>query len=458
MTKRIRIGNAAGFWGDNLDAPRLTCATGRLDYLTLEYLAELTMSILAHQRSRDPDAGFVTDFPKVISSLVPILTDQPGLRIVTNAGGMNPSRCAQRVSEILAGAGLSEVTVAAVAGDDVLGDLDKHIAEGEQFSHFEMGQSLGSLREQLISGNAYLGARGIVQALAGGARIVITGRVADASLTLGPSVHEFGWKWDDWDRLAAATVAGHVIECGAQATGGIYSDLTEDISLADVGYPIAEISEDGSLVITKPDDSGGTVSVGSVAEQIVYEIGDPAHYLTPDVDVDFTQVQLSQTGDDRVSLTGVRGGPRPETLKVSLAYRDGYKLEGTLVVAGRDAAAKARRAADVILERVKRAGHDLDRTNVELLGTGDSVPGVWPAQAEPWEVVLRITAHDPSRDALSRLSREFAPLVTSGPPGVTGYTGARPKPQQVLAYWPTTIARSRVSAEVVVKRAGEWSA
>ena len=455
--KTICIGNAAGFWGDQIDAPRLLCEEARLDYLTLEYLAERTMSILAHQRSRNPNAGYVTHFPTVVESLLPSLKTQPDLRIVTNAGGMNPAACVRRVGEILSAVNLDDVPLAMVTGDDLLPDLDTHLASGETFAHFETDRPLGELRGKVISVNAYLGAVGIVEALSKGARVVITGRVADASLTVGPAVYEFGWAWDQWDHLAAATVAGHLIECGAQATGGMYSGWTDELPLADVGYPIAEISDDGSLSITKAEGTAGSVTTGTVAEQLVYEIGDPAHYLTPDVEADFREVRLEQAEAVRVRVSGPRGRVAPERYKVSLAYEDGYMASGTLVIWGRNARQKAQHCAEMIFQRMRRAGFDLSRTNVECLGSGDSLLGIGPRHENPWEVVLRVSAHDPSRKAVERLSRELAPLVTSGPPGVTGYTGARVIPHRVLAYWPTTISRSCVSPCVSVKSAKEWS-
>ncbi len=456
----IRIGNAAGFWGDNLDAPHLLCEAGRLDYLTLEYLAELTLSILAHLKSRDANAGYVTDFPTVVESLVPSLKSQPGLKIVTNAGGMNPRGCAAAVSAVLRQAGLGTLRVAAVAGDDVLPELDAHLAAGQPLTNLETGRPLEEIRSDIASANAYLGAAGIVEALRQEAQIVITGRVADASLTVGPAVHEFGWDWQDWDPLAAATVAGHIIECGAQATGGMCSDWdrgNSPLPLAAVGYPIAEIAADGATVITKPPRTDGAVTVATVAEQLVYEIGDPAHYLTPDVDADFSHVALSQIGEDRVAVTGARGAAAPETYKVSLAYRDGYMASGTLVICGHNAVEKARACGQIILDRVARAGIQLQRTNIEALGGGDSVPGGWPDASPPWEVVLRVTAHDPSKQNLERFLREFAPLVTAGPAGVTGYTGPRPKPYPVMAYWPTLISKSRVVPQVQVQAAGDWT-
>lgn len=457
--KTICIGNGAGFWGDSLDAPlRLVESAGPagLDYLTLEYLAELTMSILAHLKSRSPDAGFVTDFPTVMAGLLPSLTASE-LKIITNAGGMNPLACAIAVAKLLNDAGQGEMTIAAVAGDDLLPRLDDLLAGGESFPHFDSGEPLGDRRRQVVCANAYLGAGGIVNALHGGARIVITGRVADASLTLGPALHEFGWPLDDWDRLAAATVAGHLIECGAQVTGGMYSDWQPGISLHDVGYPIAELADVGGCVITKPPGTGGTVTTGTVAEQLIYEIGDPAHYLTPDVDADFTQVTLQQVGPDRVAFTGAKGRPAPPRYKVSLAYRDGYMHSNTLVIAGPNARDKATACAEIIEKRLQRAGCLPDRMHAEYLGSGDVVPGVISAN-DPPEVVLRMTAHDPSKEKLERFGREFAPLVTSGPPGVTGYTGPRPKPYPVLAYWPTTIDRELMTATVDVRPAKEWTA
>lgn len=456
MARVIRIGNGAGFWGDNLDAPRLLAESGQLDYLTLEYLAELTLSILAHLKSRSPDAGFVTDFPVVVNSLLPSLKSQPGLKIVTNGGGMNPGACARAVSAILQTAGLGDCHVAAVSGDDILFGLDDFLANGEEFRHFDTGLPLGALRSQLASANVYLGAGGIQQALASGARIVITGRVADASLTLGPPLHEFGWAEDDWPRLAAASVAGHLIECGAQATGGMFSAWNPSIALTNVGYPIAELDDQGGLAITKPAGTDGAVTPDTLAEQLIYEIGDPQHYLTPDVDVDFSNVQFTQAGPDRVHVTGAVGRPPPATYKVSMAYRDGYMAVGTLVVYGPDAAGRARQCGEILLKRVQRAGYSLARTNIECLGAGQVTPGITVPVEAP-EVVLRVTVHDPSREAVERFTREFAPLVASGLPGVTGYTGPRAKPWPVLAYWPTTIGRDRVQAQVQIKSASEWS-
>jgi len=453
----IRVGNGAGFWGDNLDAPRLLAECGRLDYLTLEYLAELTLSILAHQRSRNPQAGFVSDFLTVLESLAPVLAVQPQLKIVTNAGGMAPQTCARQASAILSKAGLGETLVAAASGDDIFPHLDELIGSGESFMNFDSGLALGDARSQIASANAYLGAGGIVTALSQEARVIITGRIADASLTVGPAIHEFGWSWTDWNSLAAATVAGHLIECGAQVTGGMFSGWTAGLSLDNLGYPVAEISDAGQVVITKPPMTGGIVSTETVTEQLVYEIGDPAHYLTPDVDADFSQMHLAQIGPDRVEVSGAKGNPAPPRYKVSMAYCDGFMAAGTLVVCGDQAAVKARACGELILSRLRTAGVNLARTHIECLGTGDTLPGIWKRNNDALEVVLRVGVHDPSRAAVERFVREFSPLVGSGPPGVTGYTGPRPSPYPVFAYWPTTIARERVAPVVEVHTAADWA-
>ncbi len=440
--KRMRIGNGCGFWGDNLDAPRQLAEHGRLDYLTLEYLAELTMSILALQKQRHPEAGYAGDFLDVLQHLTPILQRQPQLKIVTNAGGMNPHGCAARARAVLDQAGLSRRRIAIVHGDDLLPRIDELLGQGHAFTNLDTGEPLSAVRDRLVSVNAYLGCQPIVSALRQGADVVITGRVADASLTLGPAVHEFGWAADDWDRLAAGTVAGHLIECGAQATGGLWCNWQET-DLALVGYPIADIEDSGEFILTKPPGSGGAVNRETVAEQLMYEVGDPAAYLTPDVVADFTSVRLSETGPDEVRIAGARGKPATDSYKVSIAYRDGWTASGTLVIAGPEAATKARRCGEILFERLRRAGAVPQHRNIECLGAGDCVPGVSPVVDAP-EVVLRVTVRDASRAVVERFTKEFAPLVTSGPPGVTGYTTGRPPVREVFAYWPALVAKSAV--------------
>jgi hypothetical protein len=465
MMKSLRIANGAGFLGDWLAAPRQLVERARIDYLTIEHLAELTMSILARQREKNPDAGYAADFLEIVRSLAPALKSQPQLKIVANSGGMNPEACAKETAKILLEAGLNDLPLATVTGDDLLPQLEL-LRRDCEFINFDTGQSLSELlskseirnpKSEIVSANAYLGARPIAEALARGARIVITGRVADASLTVGPCMHEFGWGWDDWNKLAAASVAGHLIECGAQVTGG-YSVDWNDHALADVGYPIAEIDEAAGVVITKPAGTGGAVNRTTVTEQLVYEIGDPRHYLTPDVDCDFTTVELEEIGPDRVAVRGASGRPATDTYKVSLAYRDGFMASGTLLVYGPDCAEKAKACGEIILSRVKAAGYDLARTNVELLGYGAGVPGAffYRKYQQPGEVVLRVTAHDPRREAVECFARQFAPLITSGPAGLAGYASGRPDVRPDFAYWPTLVPKRLVEPRVKVQPVWEW--
>ena len=377
----IKVGNAAGFWGDQCDAPRRLVEQAELDYLTLEYLAELTLSILAHQKSKDSKLGYANDFPRTIESLAPALKTQPQLKIVTNAGGMNPTECARQVARVLAEQGLADIRIAAVSGDDLMPRLLQMHQEGEPFINLETEQPLSELEQPVVSANAYLGASGIVAALDAGARIVITGRVADASLVVGPAVHEFGWSMDDWGRLGKATVAGHLIECGAQVTGGIESGWSPKLDLTNVGYPIATLDESGDSIISKPEGTTGRVTTRTVAEQLVYEIGDPQRYLTPDVTADFRNVTLIPVGADRVRVEGGAGTAPPETFKVSLAYYDGYMVSGTLVIAGHCAVEKARAAAAMIRGRPGDGGNQLATFLGRSAGGRRFVrTGGWPTQ------------------------------------------------------------------------------
>jgi hypothetical protein len=439
---------------------------GQLDYLTLEYLAELTMSILAVQKAKDAQAGYAHDFIDVLTRLVPILKAQPGLKIITNAGGMNPRACAERAKEVLAKtninlsrdridvitAGNLLPRIGVVTGDDLLPRLDELFASGHTLNHLDSGEPLSSIRDKVVSANAYLGAKPIAVALQQGAGIVITGRVADASLTVGPAAHEFGWGFDEphLDRLAAATVAGHLIECGAQATGGLWINADDSTRLGDVGYPIADIAEDGSFTISKPENTGGAVNVETVSEQLLYEVADPARYFTPDVTADFTTVRLSQARPDVVNVSSGTANGVTDTYKVSIAYRDGFMSAGTLVIAGPNAVQKARGSGAIILEKLKQAGFTYQETRVEALGAGDCVPGVVNTNFDPPEVVLRVAVRDARKAAVERFTKEFAPLVTSGFPGTTGYTTGRPPVREVFAYWPALIAKSAVTPVVEV--------
>jgi hypothetical protein len=462
----IKIANGAGFLGDNLDAPRLLVESAQVDYLTLEYLAELTMSILARQREKNPEAGYAADFLDVLRSLLPAFKSQPQLKIITNAGGINPLACAAATGRILHAAGLSDTQIGVVMGDDLLPRLDELQAAGCDFENLDTGQPLTDMRPSVVSANAYLGAQPIAEALAGGARIVITGRVADASLTVGPAMHQLQRRWDDWNFLAGISVAGHLIECGAQVTGGLYRHW-QNLDLANVGYPIAEINDDGSCVVTKPSGSGGAVNRHTVIEQLIYEIGDPTHYLTPDVDVDFTTIEVEQAGTDRVGVRGATGRPAPASYKVSLAYQAGFIASGQLLVYGEDCIAKARACGNIILQRMERAGFKLQKTLIECLGPDNGVPGHGSSMESresdvkkmaQSEVLLRVSVRDARREAVERFAKEFAPLITSGPPGLAGYATGRPQVRPVFAYWPTLVRKTFVKPSVCIQAAGKWNA
>jgi hypothetical protein len=339
-----------------------------------------------------------------------------------------------------------------VSGDDLMPRLDELLATGHTLNHLDTGEPLSAIREKVVSANAYLGAEPITQALKLGARVVITGRVADASLTVGPAAFEFGWGFGeaDLDRLAAATVAGHLIECGAQATGGLWINASDSTHLENVGYPIAEMADDGSFTITKPANTGGAVNIETVSEQLLYEVADPANYYTPDVVADFTSIQLKQAGPDVVAVSAGRGNGITDTYKVSISYRDGFASAGTLVIAGPNAAEKARRSGAILLEKLRQTGLTFAASNVEALGAGDCVPGVVNATHDPPEVVMRVAVRDPRRAAVERFTKEFAPLVTAGFPGTTGYTTGRPPVREVFAYWPALLKKSAATAHVEV--------
>jgi len=448
MPRVIRIGNAQGFWGDSVDAPaRLLRQQPDLDYLTLDYLAEVSLSILALQRSRDPEAGYARDFLDVLKQLIPLWRAGHSAKVVCNAGGLNPRGCAAACAALLKEAGLSK-RIGVVDGDDVL-PIIKGDPECPTFANWETGAPVASVVDRLGTANAYIGAAPVAEALTLGADMVVTGRVADPSLVVGIAMHEFGWGGTDYDRLATATVAGHILECGAQACGGISTHWLDLPEPANMGFPVVELGEDAALVVTKPEGTGGEVSEWTVKEQLLYEIGDPANYLSPDCRVDFTALSVAAIGKDRVQVHGARGSAPTDSYKVSATYRDGYWAQGTLTIFGRDAVAKAQRCGEIIFERLRKAGYEYPRKNIECLGANTVAPGVLPTP-ELLETVLRVSAAHEEKEAVERFAREIAPLVTSGPQGTTGYAGGRPKPTPVFAYWPCLIARGRVGVRMDV--------
>lgn len=448
MKAPVKIGNAQGFWGDSAGAAeRLARQQPDLDYLTLDYLSEVSMSIMAIQREKDPAAGFAKDFVEVVRSLVPLWKRGSKVKLISNAGGLNPLGCAQACHEVLKRLGCAK-KIGVVTGDDVLEELLKD-PDNPLYANMETHESLNLVRDNLITANAYLGGDSIAKALRQGAEIVITGRVADPSLTTGPCIANFDWSRNDYDGIAGATVAGHLIECGTQVTGGISNRWMEIEDPANIGFPIAEVHEDGSCVVTKPAAASGCVTLETVKEQLLYELGDPSHYISPDGIVSFLALQLRQEDKDRIRIAGAKGLPPPNTLKVSATYRDGFKVEGMLVVVGKDAVKKARRCGEMILQKVKNSGFALAKTRVECLGAGDAVPGVLVQKDDLFECVLRVSALDHRMEGLECLAKELAPAVTSGPPGVTGYTSGRPHIRQVFGYWPAFISSDKIKTNII---------
>ncbi|MGE5748590.1 MAG: acyclic terpene utilization AtuA family protein, partial [Gemmatimonas sp.] len=453
MKDIVRVASGQGFWGDSLEAPRQQVEGGEIDYLMLDYLAEVTMSILQKQKERDPAMGYARDFIGAIDSVLPGITKR-GVKVIANAGGVNPPACAAAVRALASsGATADKLRIAVVTGDDLLGRLDDLIAGGHQLANMDTGEPLSSIRDRVLSANAYIGSTPIVEGLERGANVVITGRSTDTALTMAPLRHEFKWAANDWNRLAAGIIAGHIIECGAQCSGGncLY-DWKNIPDLANVGYPIAEAKPDGTFVITKHAGTGGRVSVQSVSEQLVYEMGDPHEYITPDVIADFTSIRLEQEGPDRVRVFGIEGRPATDKLKVSVAYRAGFKAVGTLVYAWPDAMDKATAADRILRERLDRLGLRFDQILTEYVGvsaTHGRLVGGAPSSDIP-EVQLRVGVRGGNRRDVERFTREIAPLVLNGPPSVTGFAGGRPKVEEIVAYWPALIDKTVVTTKVEI--------
>ena len=418
----------------------------------LDYLAEVTMSILQKQKERDPRMGYARDFIGAMESVLPAVVER-GVRVIANAGGVNPVACAEAIRALAAerGAG-GKVQIGVVTGDDLLPRLDALIAAGHPLANMETGEPLSTVRGRVLSANAYIGSTPIVEALGRGAQVVITGRSTDTALTMAPLRYEFGWAPDDWDRLAAGIIAGHIIECGAQCSGGnCLIDWKSVPDLANVGYPIVNGNPDGTFEISKHPGTGGRISVPSVTEQLVYEMGDPHAYITPDVVADFTSIKLEQSGPDRVRVFGIRGAPSTDKLKVSIAYRAGFKAVGTLVYSWPDALEKAQSADRVLRERLDRLGLRFDKVMTEFVGasaTHGPLAGQVPADLP--EVQLRFGVRGEDRAAVERFTREIAPLVLNGPPSVTGFAGGRPKVEEIVAYWPALIDKTQVQTAVEV--------
>jgi hypothetical protein len=447
----VRVASGQGFWGDWLDAPRRQVEGGPIDYLMLDYLAEVTMSILQKQKERDPQMGYARDFIGAMESVLPAVVAR-GVKVIANAGGVNPVACARAVLEMARVRGASgKLKVGVVTGDDLLPRLDELLESGHPLTNMETGEPLDAVRDRVLSANAYIGSTPIVEALARGVNVVVTGRSTDTALTMAPLRYEFGWGATDWDRLAAGIIAGHIIECGAQCSGGncLY-DWRNIPDLANIGYPIVEARADGTFTIAKHPNTGGRISVQSVTEQCVYEMGDPHDYITPDVVADFTTIHLADDGPDRVRVHGIKGRPATDKLKVSIAYRAGFKAVGTLVYAWPDALEKAQLADRVLRERLDNMGLKFDQLLTEFVGVNATHGPLAVQSGEAQEVQLRIGVRSPDRKAVERFTREIAPLVLNGPPSVTGFAGGRPKVEEIVAYWPALVDKTVVQTNVEV--------
>jgi hypothetical protein len=430
---KIRVGGACGFWGDSMIAAPQLLQGGDLDYLVFDYLAEITLSIMAKARAKDPDLGYATDFVDLIARQFELLKAK-GVKVISNAGGVNPSACARALKARADAAGC-DLKIAVVLGDDLMDRAAGLGAPGEPWS-----------------ANAYLGARPIAAALAMGADIVITGRCVDSAVTLGACMHEFGWAPDDFDRMAAGSLAGHILECGAQATGGLHTDWEATGDWANIGYPIAEIEADGAFTVSKPAGTGGLVSFGTVAEQLVYEIGDPKAYVLPDVVCDFSEVRIEETAPGRMRVTGARGAPPSADYKVSVTWQDGYRVGAYLTIGGEDAARKAEKVADAVL---RRCGAMLQlmklppytEVSVETVGA-EACFGAQSRTRGAREVVLKLAARHPEPRALEMLVRELTSSGTSMAPGITGMSGLRPKVSPVVRLHSAFVSKADVACEV----------
>jgi hypothetical protein len=425
----LRIGGASAFWGDSNAAVAQLVHGGNCDVLVFDYLAELTMSLLHKARSRDPEAGHATDFIAAVGPLLPEIHAR-GIKLLSNAGALNPRACARALAQAAEAGGVS-LRIAVVLGDDLMPQRERVTARAPR----EMSSG-AALPAALASMNAYLGALPIAQALQRGADVVITGRCVDSALALGALIHHHGWQADDYDRLAAGSLVGHLLECTAQATGGLYTDWWRVPDWDDMGMPIAECAADGSFFLEKPPGTGGLIEPGVAAEQMLYEIGDPAHYLLPDVTCDFTGVRIEPAGEHRVRIHGARGRPPTDHYKVSSTWADGWRLACTLTIVGTDAVAKAERVGEALLARSRRlmgaAGFaDFSETLVEVLGSEKPSFGAQARALDSREVVLRVALRHASAAALDIVAREVAPFGVSGAPGTTGFSG-RPKPSPVF--------------------------
>lgn len=450
MKEKIRVASGQGFWGDLLTAPIDQVTKGPIDYMMMDYLAEVTMSIMQKQKIKDPNLGYAKDLVPLFEQILPTCMEK-NIKVVTNGGGVNPKACRDAIFKVAHKLGIKGLKIGVVYGDDILNCLSDFEKQGIDLKNMETNESLSTIRERVTSANVYFGALPIIEALQQGAQIVITGRTTDTALTYAPMIYELGWKLDDYDTIATGVVAGHILECGAQASGGNFSfDWKNVPDMAHIGFPIAEAYRNGEVIITKHENTGGMVTVQTVTEQLLYEIGDPKNYITPECIADFTTIKLEQVGKDRVKLSGVKGKPMTEFYKVSMSYSDGYTAVGTLTYAWPDALEKAKKADEILRTRLADLGLKFDEIRTEFLGVNSSHGPIAEMPNVINEVVLRVGVRSHDQKAVERFGKEIAPLILTGPPSVTGFSGGRPKPSEVIAYWPALIPKFAIQPIVEV--------
>lgn len=450
MKKYIKIASGQGFWGDLPNAPVNQVKKGKIDYLVMDYLAEVAMSIMQKQKMRDSRYGYARDFVEVVESILGHI-HKDGVKVISNAGGVNPMACKDALLEIARKGRYIGLKIAVIDGDDILKDLPELLDQGHELKNMETGKPIKSVLDRLLSANIYFGCRPVVEALNQGADIVITGRVTDTGLTLAPMVHEFEWDFNDFHLMASGTVAGHIIECGGQVTGGNFTDWHTVNEIEDIGFPIIEAYPDGTFYVTKHENTGGLISEMTVKEQLLYEIGNPQEYITPDCIADFTTIQLSQEGINRVKVWGIQGKPETPTYKISASYLDGYKLTSTLVYCWPDAYKKAKAAGEILLKRAEKSGLIFRNLNVEFIGLNscNEDPGILNKDLnELNEVQMRISVQGNSKEDLDQFGKEIAPLILTGPSGVTGFAGGRPRATEVVAYWPALLDKNAAKPRI----------
>ncbi len=442
MKKKIRIGNAGGYWGDDLTALKRQLSGGPLDYITMDFLAEITMSILQRQQQKNPELGYAGDFLDQIRECLPLIVKKK-VTVISSAGGINPVGLGKKIIEIAREQGI-KIKVGVVHGDNIMDDIDSLLAKGEKFTNMDSGEKFLKVRDKVTSANVYLGAEPVVKALQEGCQIIVTGRVTDTGITLAPMIFEFGWKSDDWNKIAAGIVAGHIIECGTQSSGGNITDWTDVKTYDNIGYPIVEMETSGEFTVTKHKNTGGLVSEKTVKEQLVYEMGDPSNYITPDGVARFDSIELKDQGKNRVRISGIKGEPLTELFKISMSYNDGWKASGGILISGPDTYHKAKVAAAAFW---KRLGLKFEQTRTDMIGSGS----IWPKSLESPEtneIILQFGVRDQNKNKITEFGKLLSSLILSGPSGMAVISG-RPRPSQVVAYWPALMKRDNATCKVL---------